>query len=322
MSEPAVSVVVASHDRPLRLRWLLNALADQTLSADLWDVVVVHDSSDEHTERVLSTHALEAAGRMRHVRLDPGTGSPARQRNVGWRSARGALVAFTDDDCRPSPDWLGELLKVARQRPEAIVQGTTRPDPLEEALWAAPHVRSLSVDPPNSFAQTCNIAYPRSVLDRLGGFDESLGYAGEDTDLALRAGAEGVPHVAASGALVWHAIEAYGLLEFIRSSRKWQDLAATVKRHPGLREDMLLGVIWRREHVWALGAVIGLCTSRRATRNLLLALPYLRHNFRRRGRGPLGRAVAVLELPGQVCVDLAELGMMARASSRHRTLVL
>src|SRR3954451_1749725 len=99
----AVSVVVASHARHLRLRWLLNALEEQTLAPEHWDVEVVHDYPAAVAERVIERHPLAEAGRLRHVTIEPGTGSPSRQRNIGWRGARGELIAFTDDDCRPEP---------------------------------------------------------------------------------------------------------------------------------------------------------------------------------------------------------------------------
>src|SRR6478672_2900983 len=73
-----LSVIVASHDRPLRLRWLLNALEAQTLDRALWEVVVGHDSAGPETEELLTTHPLAQAGVLRHVRLEPGTGTPRR----------------------------------------------------------------------------------------------------------------------------------------------------------------------------------------------------------------------------------------------------
>src|SRR5215204_4358933 len=97
---PEISLVVASHARPLRLRWLLNALEEQTLDRSRWELIVVHDNPDaDATEDLLRTHPL-AQSVLRHHRLPVGTGSPARQRNVGWRDARAPVVAFTDDDCR------------------------------------------------------------------------------------------------------------------------------------------------------------------------------------------------------------------------------
>jgi glycosyltransferase involved in cell wall biosynthesis len=104
-----VSVVVASHARELRLRWLLNALEEQTLARESWEVVVVHDYDAAVAERVIERHPLFESGTLRHRAIEPGTGSPARQRNIGWRMGRGRLVAFTDDDCRPEPGWLAAL---------------------------------------------------------------------------------------------------------------------------------------------------------------------------------------------------------------------
>src|SRR3954468_16803872 len=73
-----VSVVVPSHDRPLRLRWLLNALEEQSLPAGEWEVVVGHDSSGPETDELLRTHPLATAGTLRHVTLPPGSAPPGR----------------------------------------------------------------------------------------------------------------------------------------------------------------------------------------------------------------------------------------------------
>ncbi len=66
---PAITVVVASHERPLRLRWLLNALAEQELDRARWEVVVCFDDAGEETARLLATHPLAAAGVLRALRL-------------------------------------------------------------------------------------------------------------------------------------------------------------------------------------------------------------------------------------------------------------
>src|SRR4051794_33884992 len=131
--QPEVSVVVPSHERPLRLRWLLNALEEQTLPAERWEAVVAHDSSDA-VAGMIDDHPLARAGVLTQRRLEPGTGTPARHRNLGWRATRAPLVAFTDDDCRPEPDWLETLLDAGHRNPATIVQGATRPDPFESDL--------------------------------------------------------------------------------------------------------------------------------------------------------------------------------------------
>ena len=315
-----MSVVVASHARPLRLRWLLNALEDQTLRRGTWELVVVHDYDAQTTARVIEAHPLARDGVLRHVAIEPGTGSPARQRNIGWRETRADLVAFTDDDCRPEPGWLEALVAVAR-RSGGVVQGRTRPDPLERGVLAAPHVRTLTVEPIGPYAQTCNILYPRALLERLGGFDE-VAIAGEDVDLSLRARALGVDIEAAPDALVHHAVESHTLPGILRQNLKWRHLAYLASRHPELRRQFPLGIFWDDDHLLTTAALAGLVGARRNPVLLVLAAPYVRRALRRRGRGRRARAIALVELPGQAVRQAAEVAGLAAGSVRHRTLLL
>jgi glycosyltransferase involved in cell wall biosynthesis len=323
MSTPEVSVVVPSHGRELRLWWLLNALEDQSLERGRYEVVLVHDYEDPAYLDLLDGHPLAGSGRLRAIRIEPGTGKPSRQRNIGWREARAGLIAFTDDDCRPDPGWLEGLLDVAVTAPDAIVQGATRPDPLERSVMAAPHYRTLRVDPPNLYAQTCNIAYPRAVLERVGGFDESMpAPAGEDTDLALRAREAGTGVVGAPDAVVFHAVEEYSLPELMRLNSKWQHLVYVFRKHPQLREQLYAGLFWRKSHAELALALAGLGLARRTPLALGLTVPYLRRAINRRGPRRRSRLLSGLELPGQVAVDLAELLTMVRGSLRYRLPIL
>jgi glycosyltransferase involved in cell wall biosynthesis len=303
------------------LRWLLNALQEQTLPADHWEAIVVHDYDALTAARILDEHPLARDGRLRHHAIAPGTGSPARQRNLGWRDARAPLVAFTDDDCRPEPGWLAALVAAAEREPGRVLQGRTRPDPFERDVLAAPHVRTLTVDPPGRFAQTANILYPRRLLERLGGFDERA-VTGEDLELSLRSRTAGVPIAAAPEAVVNHAIEALPLPAMIRSAYKWRYLAYVVSRHPELRRDCVLGVFYEPEHLEVLLALAGAIGARRRPALALLALPWLRREERRRGSRAVERLVTLAELPGRAVQELAEVATMAAGSVRFRTLVL
>jgi GT2 family glycosyltransferase len=319
--QPAVSVVVASHARELRLRWLLNALEEQTLPRERWELIVVHDYDAATAARVMERHPLGEDGTLRHTAIEPGTGSPARQRNIGWRAARAPLVAFTDDDCRPGPAWLEGMLRAARSTPGAVVQGKVRPDPYEQALFLAPHVRSLQVDPVNPYAQTANILYPRALLERLDGFDE-VAVAGEDVGLSLRARAAGAEFAAAPDALVYHAVESHSLPGILRQNLKWRYLAYLVKRHPEFRRELVLGVFWEMEHLTVTLAAAGLAGARVNRGLLALALPYVVRVAGRRGPGPKSRAIALAELPGAFVRQGAEVAGMAAGSVTHRTLLL
>ena len=320
VSDLQASVVVPSHGRPLRLLWLLNALEEQTVPASAFEVLVVHDYDAGTAARVVTAHPLAEAGRLREVTIAPGLGSPALQRNLGWRAARAPLVAFTDDDCRPDPGWLERLLAAAEGRPDAFVQGTTRPDPFEWGVFAAPHVRSIHVDPPSFGAETCNVLYGRELLERVGGFDERA-VTGEDMDLGFRAREAGARHVAAADALVLHAVQAVTLAGWVRTGLKWRFLPLQAKLHPGVRRRMPLRVFWVREHLAVTVAAAGVVAARRRPAAAVLAVPWLVWPYRRE-RTARGVAAHLLETPGRTAAWLSEVATFAWGSVRYRTFVL
>jgi hypothetical protein len=322
---PELSVCVASHERPLRLRWLLNALAEQDLPRERWEVVVCFDDAGEETARLLAGHPLARAGVLRALRLAPGTATAAAQRNAAWRAARARHVLFTDDDCRPPAGWVGGALAAAGRTPDAIVQGATTPDPDELGLLRAPGWRSIEVtDPPVTWAQTCNVLYPRAALEAVGGFDEGLRTT-EDTDLALRVRATGVPMVGAPEVLTHHCVEVPGLVARVRATQRWLDVPRLVRRHPQLRRNFPLRVFWKPRHALLGPALLGLAlaaTSRRRLPALLLVVPWARAAAPSYGPGPRGRLRAVAELPSAALVDVGEVTALARGSVRHGSLVL
>jgi glycosyltransferase involved in cell wall biosynthesis len=312
-----VSVVVASHARPERLAILLDALAGQTLDRPRWELVVVHTYDAALASKLFDDHDLTRAGLLRHIPADPRRARPSIQRNIGWRAAEAPLIAFTDDDCRPEADWLERLFEAARAQPGAIVQGATRPDPREHHLLGAIHVRTLHVDPPGRFTQTCNILYERDLLERIGGFDDRA-TTGEDIDLAIRAQEAGGFVVGEPRALVYHAVEVLSLPEKIRSNLKWEHLAYVVKRHPQLRADCEWGVWWKPEHLRAVIALGGLIGAVRHPWMVALTLPYYkieRHRF-------WSTKSAVRRTPEIWLVEVAEVATFVRGSIRYRTILL
>jgi len=320
--QPEVSVIVPSHGRLLRLRWLLNALEEQTIERERFEVVVVHDYDSAGAAAMIDGHPLAAAGVVRSVRIAPENARAARQRNLGWRAARAPAIAFVDDDCRPEPDWLAELLAVVRTRPEAMLQGTVRPDPLEGEVFARPLVRTLRVQPPDPRAQTANFLYPRALLEAVAGFDEAL-LVGEDMELCLRCRDAGAPFVAAPRAIVNHAIEAFSLSGWARVHRKWQDLPLMFKAQPRLRRYHPLGIFWTWRHMRAWTALAGLLAGPARREALLLGLPYLVLDvLTRRGSRPKGLLISLSEGPRVIAGDVVEIQAFARGSIHHRSVVL
>jgi GT2 family glycosyltransferase len=320
-----VTVAIPSHARAARLRALLDGLEQQTFPAERFEVVVCHDYEDDEGRALIARRVAASGGRLREVPIAYGTGGPALQRNRAWRAGSGELVAFIDDDCRPSPQWLEELVRAARASPGAIVEGATRPDPEEEHLLVYPHSRSLEVHPPGPWAQTANILYPRSLLERVGGFDEeAFTTAGEDTDLMLRATAAGARHVGASEALVWHAVDRGSVLGRLRSLPRWANVVLVARRHPRIRAQMAHRFFWKSSHEGFLLLLLGVALAVRTRRpwGLALALPWWRIRGRPYGLAPRAIAASARDSGGRLVVDGAEVAVMVRGSLRHRTLVL
>jgi glycosyltransferase involved in cell wall biosynthesis len=315
---PAVSVVAPTRDRATRLRGLLRALSEQRLARDRFEVIVVDDGSRDETPVVLSEAAGAGPLALTVVRRER-AGGPAAARNAGWRRARAPLVAFVDDDCEPSPAWLEAMLAAAAAHPGAIIQGPTTPIPRETGALG-PFARTRRIEAPGPWFQTCNILYPRALLDRLGGFDERFPDAlGEDTDLAWRAIEAGAGTAFAPEAGVHHAVERLGPLGVLRTAMRGPDAVYVFRRHPRLRAEALRFGVLRNPALWRLAlALAGFSLARRAPAACLLSLPYARNLLRRCRSDRAG----VWLIPFYLLQDVLSAYTSLRGSARHRTLVL
>ena len=303
---PQIAVVVPTHNRPAGLATVLSALREQTLDADRFEVVIVDDGS-------VPAAGVDGAGLdLRVLRHDRPRG-PAAARNTGWRAVRAATVAFTDDDCTPAPGWLAALVDAAGDE-RVVVQGRVEPRP-DQRHALGPLSHTVEVGDMTRLFVTANIAYPRALLDAVGGFDEWFARpCGEDVELGARVTKAGAHLRFAEAALVHHEVRAMTFLEHLRHTLRQGDAARALALHPELRGQLHARLFWRPAHPRLLLAAIGV-----ATRRPLLTLPYAAH-LRRLHGGDL-RAAAVAA-PRHVAIDAAAIATMAAASARHRTLML
>ena len=305
--------MVATRDRDARLGELLASLRAQTLPPDRFEVVVVDDGSVDGTAALLA-----ARPDVRVVPRDVGRG-PAAARNDGWRVTRAPLVAFTDDDCVAAPGWLAALVAASAGAPGAVVQGRTAPRE-DERDRLGPFSRSLWVEG-GPYYQTCNIAYPRSLLERLGGFDAgAFPFVGEDTDLAWRAIEAGASIAYAPEAVVNHAVVVLGPVGALRFAFRWSDSIRLFARHPALRGPHLTKrVFWKGSHYLLARALLTLLLPRRLwPLAAWLWLPYALHVVERGRVEGGGLALA----PWFALHDLVEMAAVARGALRYRVPVL
>ncbi len=113
------SIIIPTRGRVEQLQDCLEALCALDYPTNLFEVIVVDDggelSQNELRERFGGRLAL------RCTRQPPR--GPAEARNVGARLADFDTLAFTDDDCRPAPDWLNVLAAQLGERPNGAVAG-------------------------------------------------------------------------------------------------------------------------------------------------------------------------------------------------------
>jgi cellulose synthase/poly-beta-1,6-N-acetylglucosamine synthase-like glycosyltransferase len=311
-----VAVVIPTRARETRLRFALEALAEQTLDRSRFEVLVVR-APDSNPPFATAPGGLE----VRFLRAE--TAGPAVQRNLGWRASAAPLIAFTDDDCRPEPAWLEQLLAGA---PGAIVQGRTYPDPDERHLLYG-LARSVEIEGPSAWFETCNIAYPRAVLEAAGGFDEAFpSNWGEDTDLGLRAQDAGAAVTHAPAAAVRHAVIHRTLPAAISEARRREALALLLARHPRQRSRLPGGVFANRTHARLALAAAGAAALPRTRLGWLAIAPYplaaLVSHLRSAPRTPRSLAAFCAHLPPAVALDVAEVAATVRGAIRHRSPVI
>jgi GT2 family glycosyltransferase len=288
-----------------------------------FEVVFVDDASADDTPvelgRLQRTSTIPVV-----VRRQERQQGPSAARNIGWRAARAPRIAFTDDDCRPGPEWLAGL--VTNLERADLVQGRTVPDPTQ--TWRLrPFSRTIVTEKEWGYYETCNVAYRKEALERVGGFDEGFRRPfGEDTDLAWRVKETGGASVFEPDAVVYHAVWPQSFLGHIRDLPRREGMVRVLSRNPKLRYQLPRRWFWEPSHPPALVAAAGLAlvaTNRSpATTVLGLALlaPYVRHRLKVQRRGSLWRQPVVI--PESLIADLVEIGVLAKASARYRTVLL
>lgn len=203
---PFISVIIATHSRLWLLKKALAALAKQTYPANSYEIIVVDDASIDETPHYLA-EAAEAGTLRYHTQKQSGS---AAARNRGVEMAQGEIVAFTDEDCLPEPDWLMALAEsfTTIQPPPVAVGGHI--ENVVDGHWLRlffamqqRHYENKAAKP--TYLDSANAAFKRSLFVEMGGFDETFPHpAVEDVDLGYRFRAAGHQFYINPQAFVWH----------------------------------------------------------------------------------------------------------------------
>jgi GT2 family glycosyltransferase len=206
-----ISLIVCTRNRCSSLRACLDYLRRLQSPGD-WELIIVDNASTDRTGDLLKTFVENIPFGVRLVfEAKPGLG---RARNAGVAEASGEIIAFTDDDCYVSSDFLIRILEVFRDAKIGFMGGRILLYDETDVPQTIRPETEVALIPPQSFVrpgqlQGANMAARRSLVTEVGGFDPDFGAGStfrscEETDFQARASQAGATGIYHPGPLVWH----------------------------------------------------------------------------------------------------------------------
>ena len=197
-----VSVVVAAYNA----QDSISACVESLLALDYpaIEIVAVDDGSTDET-----WNRIERFGSIKRIRHSENLGLSAA-RNSGIEASSGEIIAFTDADCRVDSEWITRLVQCLGEHPFVGVGGHNLiPDDgnaIAAAVGVAPGgpIHVMLTDRVAEHIPGCNMAFYRSVLEEVNGFDPIFRAAGDDVDLCWRIQQNGHLIGFSAGGFVWH----------------------------------------------------------------------------------------------------------------------
>ncbi|MEL6901432.1 MAG: glycosyltransferase [Cyanobacteria bacterium J06606_4] len=208
MDYPMFSVVVPTYNRPKQLERCLMALVQLKYPRDRCEIIVVDDGSQTPLDSVVGP--FQQYVNIQLIRQE--NAGPAAARNAGAEAASGTYIAFTDDDCMPSVNWLNQFALAFQGQPDAMLGGRTL-NALPNNLYSSASQALIdylysyySSGTQGIFFASNNIAMARSQFLEIGGFDVSFPLAAaEDRNLCDCWQQAGYPMEYVPSATIQHA---------------------------------------------------------------------------------------------------------------------
>src|SRR5262245_23418674 len=208
---PLVSVVVCAYNAERTMNACLESL--RTMSYPNYEVVVVNDGSTDSTLAISQEHERRYAAdpdAPRLILVDQPNKGLSVARNVGADAGNGEIIAYTDSDCVPDPDWFSFLVYRFVRSGFVAVGGPNFPPPEPSLVPAAVAVSPggpthvLLDDEVAEHIPGCNMAFTKQAMLEVNGFEPIFAAAGDDVDFCWRLQNHGHPVGFSAAATVWH----------------------------------------------------------------------------------------------------------------------
>ena len=206
---PFFSIIVPTYNRPRQIVLCLEALSRINYPYRSFEVIVVDDGSRLPVQIFISPFV----DKVNLTIITQENAGPSAARNAGAKVAKGDFLAFTDDDCVPSPDWLQTLSLRFKTSPECAIVGRSV-NALADNLFDTAsqmlieYLHAYYNQDPNQarFIISNNLSLPTKQFHNVGGFDTIFSNAGgEDREFCEHWRHYGYRAIYAPEVLVYHA---------------------------------------------------------------------------------------------------------------------
>lgn len=153
------------------------------------EVIIINDCSKDGTKKFLDGWINNNRRYNTIAYNSPVNKGPGAARNIGIQLASGELIAFTDDDCILSRNWIKEIQKTHYWKNENIAGIGGSVLPYNKDLISEYYTFHKILEPPKytQYLVTANACYRRDLLLEIDGFDEDHKYpGGEDNGLSFK----------------------------------------------------------------------------------------------------------------------------------------
>ncbi len=181
--KPLASIVIPAYNSAKTISKTIEACLSQNYPKDKLEIILADDGSTDNTREIAEKYPVQYLYQQNK--------GPAAARNLGWGSAKGKFICFTDSDCVPEKDWISKHVNVYNSDTIAGVGGSYNNANPENLLASCIHQeivqRHIRFPKEVNYLGAFNVSYRKTILEGIGGFDESYPDASsEDNDLAYR----------------------------------------------------------------------------------------------------------------------------------------
>lgn len=195
--EVKLSVIVCCYNRAKYIHKVIANLCNQSFDKRSYEILLIDNNSKDATPEICKKAILEfPENNIRYV-LETNQGLTFA-RNRGVKESKAALVSFIDDDGLCDQYYVSEILGAFERHPQVeVIGGKVIPifpesDPPD---WSSKYTDGIlskldigDIEKPfdTKYPVGCNMAYRKSILEKVGGFNEDLVLRSDEKDLFLR----------------------------------------------------------------------------------------------------------------------------------------